>query len=571
MRIVTGLRGSFGDDVWSWEAFGQIAETRDQGESTNDFVVANLQQAFFAVDDGNGNVVCQDQSRGCAPYNIFQRGPAGESLVTPEAIAFIHGIGLTNGSTSQFVYGGSIQADLGEYGWQIPSADYGVSFLVGLEERKDTLSARPDEISQIPGGGFTGVGGATLPVAGEMEVTEFFTEIEVPLLSGVTGFQELTLRGQFRTSDYEGTGNNTTNSFDADAYGLSLAWAPIDSLRFRAQFQRAVRAPNVIELYTGQNTNLPDLASAGTNANGVQLFDPCSSDAPIATLAACQNTGVLASEYGTIFDVISGQTQSLTGGNPFLDAETADTVTFGLVWTGIDGLSVSLDYFTILVEDAISDGIPAQTTLDQCLATGNAQFCDLITRGPGGTLASGTQGVGFEKTNINIAELETTGIDAQVQYTFDAGAHTFNLDYAATLLDQLDFVPYAGADPIESAGFFGTQAGGPSPEYRHRFVTNWQTPWSIDASLTWRHFGSVRNDNPSEVLEKTLGAVDYIDLAATWWVMDDTVSVSFSVLNLFGEQPPVFTASGTGIGNGNTYPTIYDTSTAYFFNAKLNF
>jgi len=571
MRIVTGLRGSFGADVWDWEAFAQIAETRDQGESTNDFVVANLQQAFFAVDDGAGNVVCMDPSGGCQPYNIFQRGPAGESLVTPEATAFIHGIGLTNGSTSQFVYGGSIQADLGEYGWQIPSADYGVSFLVGYEGRKDTLSARPDEISQIPGGGFTGVGGATLPVAGEMEVDEVFTEIEIPLVSGVTGIQELTLRGQYRFSDYEASGNNTTNDFDADAYGVSLAWAPIDSLRFRAQYQRAVRAPNVIELYTGQNTNLPNLSPAGTNANGVQLFDPCASDAPIASLAACQNTGVTAAEYGSVFDVISGQTQSLTGGNPQLDPESADTVTFGLVWTGVEGLSISLDYFNILVEDAINNGIPAQTTLDECLATGNAAFCSLIVRGPGGTLASGSPGVGFQQTNINIAELETTGIDVQVVYTFDVGAHTLNLDYAATILDQLDFVPYPGADPIESAGYFGNQVGTPSPEYRHRFVTTWQTPWSLDVSMTWRHFGGTDNDNAAEVLESELDTVDYIDLAATWWVMDDTIAISGSVLNLFGEQPPVFSGAGPALGNGNTYPTVYDVSTAYFVSARLNF
>ena len=436
-----------------------------------------------------------DPSRGCVPYNIFQRGPAGESMVDPASTAFIHGIGLTNGSTTQFVYGGSIQADLGNYGWQIPSADYGMSFLVGFEERKDELDARPDEISQVPGGGFTGVGGATLPVAGEMEVTEFFAELELPILSGITGFQELTVRGQYRTSDYEGTGNNTTNSFSADAYGASLAWAPIDSLRFRAQYQRAVRAPNVIELYTGQNTNLPNLSPAGTNANGVQLFDPCASDAPIATLATCQNSGVTAAQYGTIFDVISGQTQSLTGGNPLLDPETADTTTFGLVWTGIDGLSVSIDYFTILVEDAINNGIPAQTTMDECHATGNPQFCSLITRAPSGTLASGTPGVGFQQTNINIAELETEGVDLQVLYTFDVGRHTVNLDYASTFLDQLDFVPYPGAEPIESAGYFGNQAGTPSPEYRHRFVANWQLPVSLDLSMTWRHFGETDNDN----------------------------------------------------------------------------
>ena len=571
LRIVSGLRGSFAEDIWNWEAFVQASETRDQGESTNDFVVANLQQAFLVTTDADGNAVCTDPSGGCVPYNIFQRGPAGESLVTPEATSFIHGIGLTNGGTSQFIYGGNLQADLGEYGWKLPWADYGMSFLVGLEARTDKLDARPDEISQVPGGGFTGVGGATLPVAGQVAVNEFYTEVELPLVSGVTGIQELTLRGQYRYSDYEGTGNNTVNNFDADAYGLSLAWAPIDSLRFRAGFQRAVRAPNVIELYTGQNTNLPNLSPAGTNANGVQLFDPCASDAPIASLAACQNTGATAADYGSIFDVISGQTQSLTGGNPLLDPESADTLTAGFVWTGIDGLSISLDYFNILVEDAIQAGIPAQTTLDECLATGNAAFCNLITRGPGGTLASGSPGVGFQQTNINIAELETTGVDIQVVYDFDIGRHPIRLDYAATVLDQLDTVPYPGADPIQSAGYFGNQAGTPSPEYRHRVVGTWQTPWSVDIGGTWRHFGGTDNDNATDTVEPKFDAVNYLDLNAAWYVMDGGITISASILNVTGETPPVYSGAGPALGNGNTYPTVYDTGTVFFASLKYKF
>jgi iron complex outermembrane receptor protein len=575
MRVAAGLRGAFADDVWDWDVFVQISETRDQDISTNDFVSGNVAQALLAVDDGNGNVVCQDPSGGCVPWNIFQRGPAGESLVTPESTAFLHGIGIVNGDTSQFGYGGTIQADLGDYGWRIPSADYGVSFLFGYEFRKDNLRSRPDEISQIPGGGFTGVGGATLAVAGEMEVDEFFTEIEVPLLSGMTGIQELTLRAQARTSDYEGTGNNTSNSFDVDSYGFSLAWAPIDSLRFRGQYQRAVRAPNVIELYTGQNTNLPDLNPAGTNSNGVQLFDPCSTAFPIATLTACQNTGITAAQYGSglVDDVISGQTQSITGGNPFLDPETADTVTFGLVWTPsfAEGLSVSLDYFTILVEDAIQPGIPAQTIFDECLSTGSPAFCNLMQRHTDGSLSSGIPGVGFQNTNLNIGELETTGVDLQVSYAFDIGRHSHNLDYASTILDQLDEVPFPGADAIECAGAFANPCAPPSPEYRHRLLYTWQTPWSIDVTTTWRHFGSVDTINANETLETTLDSVDYIDLSANWYLMDDTISIRLSVLNVFEEDIPVFTGAGTAPGNGNTYPSMYDTSTAYFAALKFNF
>jgi hypothetical protein len=131
----------------------------------------------------------------------------------------------------------------------------------------------------------------------------------------------------------------------------------------------------VIELYTGQNTGLPNLNPAGTNSNGVQLFDPCASDAPIASLAACQNTGMDAAFYGSAFDVISGQTQALTGGNPFLDPEKSDTYTLGFVWepTFSDGLSISVDWFDITVEDAIQAGISAQTTLDNCLVSASSR------------------------------------------------------------------------------------------------------------------------------------------------------------------------------------------------------
>ena len=576
LRIGAGLRGTFADDVWSWDAFIQSSETRDQGVSTNDFVVANLQQALFAVDDGNGNVVCQDPTGGCVPYNIFQRGPAGESLVTPEMLSYLHGVGLVNGETSQTGYGATIQADLGDYGIQIPTADYGISVLFGYEYRKDHLESLPDEISQIPGGGFTGVGGATLAVAGQSEVDELFTEIEVPILSGMTGFQELTLRGQYRTSSYDTKGNQTTNSFDVDAYGASLAWAPIDSLRFRAQFQRSVRAPNVIDLYTGQNTGLPDLEPAGVNTNGLQLFDPCVSTAPIATLAACQNTGMTVAQYGSglVSDVISGQTQSITGGNPFLEAETADTVTFGFVWTPsfVEGLSVSVDYFDITVDDAIEAGVEAQIILDTCLETGNPTFCDLIIRSPSGSLASGFgPQFGFVNTNLNIGSLETEGIDLQVGYAFDTGRHGHNIDYAATILDQLDTIPFPGADAEECAGKFSTGCKPPSPEYRHRLLYTWQTPWSIDVNATWRHFGSVDHQNPAEALETGLDSKDYIDLSASWYLMDDSLVINVSMLNVFEEESPVATFAGTGVGNGNTYPTMYDSSSYYYAGLKFNF
>ncbi len=357
---------------------------------------------------------------------------------------------------------------------------------------------------------------------------------------------------------------------------MQLTWAPVSDITLRGQFQRAVRAPNVIELYTGQNTGLPNLNSA-TNSNGDQIFDPCATAFPTASQAACANTGVTAAQFGNVPDVISGQTQSLTGGNPNLNPEESDTYTFGAVLepSFIPGLTVSVDYFNITVDGFIAAGIAAQTTLDQCLATGNPTFCDLITRASNGSLIAGIAGVGFQQTNLNIAELETAGIDVQVNYRTDIGSlGGLRFDYAATFLDKFDFASFPGDTPIECAGRLDNGCVSPvNPKYRHRTQLTWEGPFGaegIDASIAWRHFSGTDNDvvaaNPE--IDDNLPAVNYLDFSF-FAELNDTISLRGGVLNFTNDQPPVSTSSGPPLGNGNTFPTIYDTARTVF--AGINF
>ena len=575
LRLESGFRGTLGEN-WNFDVFGLFARTQDTSTATNDFVISKLQQAFFVTTDANGNPVCTNTAGGCVPYNIFQRGPNGESLVTQDALDFIQGVGIVNGETEQLAFGGNIQADLGNYGISSPFSDAGIGVLFGMEYREDSLTSLPDEISRIPGGGFSGVGGATLPVDGELEVTELFFEAQIPLVTGAAFAEELTLNTQYRFSDYDASGNDTTNSFDTDTFGISLNWTPANDVRFRGQFQRAVRAPNVIELYEGQDQGLPNLNTFGVNANGVALSDPCASNAPILSLEECARTGVTPAQYGTILDVISGQTQSITGGNPFLDPESSDTVTLGAVITpeAIPNLSISIDYFDIKVEDFINDGIPAQVTLNTCLNTGDPEFCDLIIRNSTGSLAAGGPGFGFVSTNLNIAELSTSGIDLQTTYSFDTDRFgSFSIDYAATFLDSYDFVPFPNGEPIECAGKFGNAcAFDVTPEYRHRTFVDWDTPWNFNTSLTWRHYGSSDNINgeDSADIDRKLESTDYFDLAVNF-NLGDSISVRTGVLNFTNEEPPVSVSSGPPLGNGNTFPTIYDTGRYFFLGAKYTF
>ena len=578
-RFVGGLRGTL-SNIWDYEVFGQFSRATDQDTSTNDFQIDQLGQALLVTTDAAGNAVCIDPSNGCVPYNIFQRGPNGESLVTPEALSFLQGIGITTGETEQLVVGGHVQADLSEYNISSPFADdSSIGVLFGVEYREDDLAAAPDQISQRSDGGFTGVGGATLPVEGHVEVAEIFTELEIPLVTNKPGFQELVFNGQYRRSEYDVDGNGVSNSFGTDTFGLQLTWVPIEDVTLRGQFQRSVRAPNVIELFTGQFLGLPELSEVGTTAGGQPIFDPCATAQPVASAAACANTGVTAAQFGNVPDVAAAQAGGVFGGNPDLTPESSDTYTFGVVFSpsALEGLTVSVDYFDIEIDDAIVPGIGAQNILDNCLASGDPTFCNLINRDAAGSLNSGVSladGIGFSLTDLNAAALETSGFDVQLDYVTELsnlGSLAFN--YAGTFLSSNDFTPFTGAETIERDGRFVGQAGRPRADYRHLVSLAWGTPIEgLNTNLTWRHVGSVENEgSPDSEIEGSLSAANYFDISATYEFREG-ITGQFGVTNLFEENFPISVSSGPAIfGNNNTFPGIYDISRQFFFslNAKL--
>jgi len=584
-RVVSGFRGDINENV-SFDVFGQYAAVRSSDTSINDLNRARVQQALFVVDDGNGGIQCRDTSNGCQPWNIFQRGPNGESLVNRAATGFIQGTGLQTGETEQIVLGASVEADLTDYGFKLPTAENGVAGIFGVEYREDSLRAIPDDVTA--NAGFTGTGGATLGVEGSLSVTEFFAEVEVPLVQGAPFVDELGLSGGVRYSDYSTSGgvdvaNNSqpfTSDFDATSWFVGLSWTPTSDIRFRANFSRAIRAPNVFDLFLGQNTGLADLASG---SNG--LFDPCSSDddtAPAASFEQCARTGATLAQYTDgIPDNPAGQFNTITSGEPGLRAEVADTLTLGVVITPsfIEGLTVSVDYFDIEIEDAI-DEIPAQVSLDECIANGADAFCSLITRDSAGSLwiSNDAPGGGFAGIAVpldNIATLATRGIDIEVSYDFDIeNWGDFSFTYNGTIVDRLTTTPFEGLATIECAGFYASQCGLPTPEYRHRALMTWNTPWDVSTTLTWRHNSEVElfggAENAGSDLDRFLEARSYIDLAFTYPV-NEHLTLRGGINNLLAADPPVSTNVGTGTGNNNTYPGFYDVSRFFFLGATVSF
>ncbi len=591
-RAVAGLRGDITDE-FSFDVFAQYSGNEGTRISQRDLNFERVQQALFIVDDGNGNPVCRDTSGGCVPWNIFQRNADGSTAVTPEQTAFIQGVGIVTGETEQWVFGGTIEGELTNFGVRLPWADDGVSGLVGFESRQDELSRLADDISKIPGGrGLTGTGGATLPISGEIEVDEIFTELSIPVIQGAEFAEEVGLSAGYRYSDYTTNGNGISNSFDTDTWFAGVSWAINDEVRIRYNESVAIRAPNVFDLYVGINTGLVDLS---TGENG--LFDPCASAAgvsPAASLEACQRTGATAAQYNAgIEDNPAGQYNLITGGNPNLIAETGETTTIGLVYTPnwVDGLSIAVDYFDIEVTDAI-DSIPAQASLDGCISggAGSEVFCSLITRDTAGTLwlsndAPGGGLAGISQQNANIASLTTSGFDININWAVDLGDWgldnwgQMNIDYASTILDENAEVPFAGADTIECRDFYAGQCGLPSPQYQHRLLANWTTPLDgLRVDFTWRHVGETTLFGLDEAaaaqrpeqLNDYLEARDYLDISANY-VLNDNITFRLGANNILAKDAPLSTNVGTGTGNNNTYPGLFDVSRFWFAGASYRF
>lgn len=548
-RGVLGSRGAIAEG-WDYDASVQYARTNANPTTLNFFHKTYLARALDAVRDGDGNIVCRSVVDGtdpnCVPWNPFQIGG-----VTPESLNYIQVPGLQVGVIEQEVYSASVTGDLGVHGLTIPSAQDSIKVVFGVEQRYDRLTNETDDTQAA--GLLSGSGGATIGIEGSTKVLDLFTEVSVPLVQGAPGADQLGLDLAYRNSDYD--------TLTTDTYKVGLEWAPIEDVKFRGSYQRAVRAANIVELFTAQGLNLFDLAG-----------DPCGADlagtAAAASDAACLATGVPQAQLrAAALDSPAGQYNFLQGGNTALTPEESDTYTYGVVFQPrfLPNLILSIDYFDIEIVDTIST-FGSENTLNACYTSGDADACARISRDGAGTLWRTNDGF-VQDLNINIGSLSTKGYDLSASYSGveigSAGSLSFTL--TGTLLDELITEPGPGVAPVECVGkFSGATCGTPKPEWRHHFRTSWMTPWNVDLALTWRYYDAVKNINGlSQFIDYELGAQSYFDLTGTWDVTEKA-SVMLGINNVLDDNPPLSGAVGT-TGNGNTYPQTYDALGRWIF------
>lgn len=519
LRIVLGTKGEINDN-WYYDTSFQYGTTASSAAYINDFFgprIATAVDSEACAADGD-----------CIPYEVFTLNG-----VTPESAGALTGVGILNGETRQTVLTGYVTGDLD---FTLPSADAPLAIVLGAEYRKEEFERLSDEVFER--GLLLGQGGPTASIAGSYDVKEIFSELSVPVL------ENLTFEAGLRYSDYNTSGGETT-------YKLAADYDVVENYKLRASYNRAVRAPNVAELFAPQSLGL---------WSGV---DPCSGANPTLTAAQCANTGVTASQYGNITASPAAQYNAVFGGNPDLQVEVADTYTLGLVGQPTEDLNFSIDYWNIEMEDVIG-AVGAELTVQQCGTTGSAQYCDNVSRSAQGSLWIGQTGF-VQATDINLAGRQWEGIDLSVNHSYEIGDGkiTTKLIGSYMMTKEYDAIPGDETAKYDCAGQVNTNCFA-QPDWRHTATVTYSSDsfWSVSAK--WRYFGGVdyAKDGADKLLAKEggIGSQSYLDLKGSFEINDYT-GVLVGVNNLLDKEPPL--VGGSLSENANTVAGFYDTLGRY--------
>jgi len=574
-RYVIGLRGDINSD-WKYDGYMQLGSTSLNQSANAYFLTPRLNRALIAVRNASGQIVCQSVVDGsdpnCVPYNIFSLGG-----VTQAALNYLQAPSFSTGNITQRVVNLAINGQLPE-GVGSPFAQDRIGVAFGAEYRREHLESVSD--SAQAAGQLNGAGGAALPVNGGYDVYEAFAEARVPLVQDMPFAKDLALELGYRYSDYSTA--VTTNTFK-----VLGDWTIAEGYRVRGGFNRAVRAANIVELFSPRNAVLD-----GT-------VDPCAGlKAGDALVARCSTLfGLTTAQVLALEPDPAQQYYGLTGGNPGLTPEKADTWTLGFVANPefAPGLNISVDWFDIDVKDYIA-GIGADTIIQGCIIGGKTDYCPLVKRDAIGSIRSP---LGYViDTQFNTGGLHTSGVDLTVNYRSDLDRFgienmgSLALQFNGTYLDKLEVTPLKGDKPSDCAGYYGTlcssSLGGSSstnPVWRHKARLTWNTPFeagdwakSVAVSMQWRHFDSSKRDStktsdprlaaagPTPGTDAKIPSQDYIDLTMNWTIKDQ-FNFRMGMNNVFDRDPPLIGQSTCPSGpcNGNTYPQTYDALGRYLF------
>lgn len=558
-QYLAGFKGDIAPG-WTFDAFASYDESKHD-QTLHYAVLKSKVQTLLNAPDGGASI--------CAGgFNPF--GDANARGLSPACVNYITKDAFSPEKLTQTQVQGQVNGklfDLGAGPVQIALvADY----------RRNTYSYVPD--SDLASQGIEAVI-ASSAASGKISVKEAAAQIDIPLLADKPFFRELGVGGAVRVSDYSSSG--TVTSYEGDA-----RWRPIEALLFRGSYQRAVRAPNIGELFTpSSGTQLVIGTPPGS------LGDPCdirsaartgAGGSQVAALCVAQGVPAAAVSSYTFPTTATGQTIS---GNRNLTPERADTFNVGMVFNaprngGILGdFSLSVDYYSINIKNVIST-VPGLTVLSKCFnldgsnpGYSNANlYCTLIQRDASGQLVT------VSTPYLNLGALKTDGVEFQLHWgvaaPFVGQSGRFYIDsavgwlrnYGVQLLPGAPFLNYTGV----SNGGAGTGSVPPraTPTWKALTTFGYRSS-AVGAGLRWRYQNAMRD--VSSVLtpataQPGVGAYSLWDLFGSVKV-NKQFELRAGVTNLFDKALPFVASSQNG-----TDTALYDPiGRSFYFGAKVGF
>lgn len=581
-RVVSGFRGDITPRL-RYEVSANFGRTDDDQTSGGEVDTVRFAKAVDAVTLPSGELACRDvaaRAEGCVPLSIF-----GLNSITPEAAAYVAIPTSRDASIEQSVLNAFVSGETRG----LPAGE--ISYVVGAEYRDENSRDTPDALTQKG----QASGNAIPPTVGGFNVAELFGELRVPLLADQAWVQALDLNLAARVSDYSTVGNTT-------AYAASLEYRPTDWLKLRGQYSRAVRAPNISELYQPAQQDFPsvnDPCAGVTLSGGNAAFfntrldtsdpsnvlnsgiDTSSINDPVAQ--ACIQDPLVAARVAREggFALTIAEEQGVSGferGNPNLEPETADTYTFGVVFSprwnnAVSGLNVSLDYYNIDISDRIMQLEQAQLVQLCYSNTGGFDptnaFCSSIRRFTAGSQLGALQFV--DNVYDNFASTRARGLEAQVSYRFGIGDLPYMSgkdwgDITATLnwshIFELQTVPFKGAAPDDYIVLEGA-VGAPKNEGQASIRYN-KGPFEAYWNVQYVGSGVIDTNKLGAYYNVKLKEEFFHDVQVAYDVTQGT-EIYAGVNNLFDNYSFVGGTNGTVAGTAviqttgwTTFPEIYD-------------
>jgi iron complex outermembrane receptor protein len=539
IRLVVGTRGDLNDE-WTYDLYGSYYYVTTFQSNTNYLDYSKINAALqVTTDPATGAPVCISGGQ-CVPWNIFATGG-----VTQAALNYLSTPGTAYGNNTEQVAHIDFTGELGRYGLRLPWANQGAAVNLGYDHRMDSITFNPDGAETS--GDLAGFSGALVDIDEHYDINEGFVEFRLPIAEGRPGVHDLTVDTGYRYSNYDTTGATNTYKFE-------VQYAPVRDARLRFSFDRAIRAPNLIELFLAP--------SFGQEA--VVGIDPCAGT-PTATLAQCENTGVTPAQYAVnpatgvngITQCVSGQCGQVIEGNTQLKPEVANTWSLGVSLTpaALPDFTATIDYYHIDLKDEIGN-YPFAAILNGCLYQDNPIYCSQIVRTPAGSLVGATVAGGgyFLQKDFNLGVSLVSGFDVSMGYRHRLGrwgSLTATLNGAYLWHDTT--TPYPGSGSFDCAGLFGSTCnnGSVNPRWRHVMRLGWETPFHVLLSAQWRFIGPTTFDNNStnpllhfaeegayDAYNARIPGYSYLDLTAEWRATE-RLQLRAGATNLFDKDPPI--------------------------------